>query len=82
MHVTRKLRAMDNGGARKRVGPRTLRGTTGAGNYPTLQYSGAINRVILIDRDWSIKWRRREKRADANCPLHKIIVLLVFFSQH
>ncbi len=59
---------MDDGGARKRVGLRTLRGAAGADDNPTLQYSGAINWAILIDQDGSIKWCRRKKKSRCKLP--------------
>jgi hypothetical protein len=77
-----KLRAMDNRGARKRIGPRTLRGTTGADNNPTLQYRGAINGVILIDRDECIKLRRRKKKSGCKLPPSQNRLFSKFLSRH
>jgi hypothetical protein len=77
-----KLREMGNGGARKRVCPRTLKGTTRADNNPTLQYSRAIKRAILIDRDGSIKWHRRKKKSGCKLPSsqNQLFSKLFFFT--
>jgi hypothetical protein len=69
MHAKRKAEGNgQRGSQRKRVGLKMLWGTTGADDNPTLQYSRAINWVILIDWDGSIKWRGRKKKRGYKLP--------------